>query len=339
MATGLAYHRDYLLHRQPRGHPECPERLTAIMGDLERTGLIGRLTLIEPAPASVEDVLRVHSQAYVEGLRRTAEGGGSFLSPDTYVSPETYRIAMLAAGGLLSAADAILSGDVGNAFALVRPPGHHAESDEAMGFCYLNNAAVCARYLQAKHGLERIAIVDWDAHAANGTARIFAADPTVLVASIHQDPKTLYPGTGFISEVGEDEGKGFTVNIPVPPGSGDAEYAYIFDKFLEDKIINFAPDYIIASAGMDSHSGDPLANLTLTQAGYAYMTERLMAWCKRACGSRLLVELEGGYNLATLAESVHEVIEVLSGEKAPAIRGGVNAGVRDLVGELRSLHD
>jgi acetoin utilization deacetylase AcuC-like enzyme len=259
---------------------------------------------------------------------------GGWITGDTYVSPETYRISLLAAGGLITAAEAILVKEVENAFALVRPPGHHAEADRAMGFCYLNNPAVCARHLQAKHKLEKILIVDWDAHAANGTTQIFYSDPTVLVISIHQDPETLYPGTGFIHERGAGEGEGFTVNIPVPPGTGDADYAYIFGEFIEDKVDGFRPDFVIASTGFDSHRDDPLAELNLTEDCYAHMTGKLMEHAKR----RLLVELEGGYNLKALACSAQKVVEALLGGKPPKIKGEPDGKIKKLVSELRSIH-
>lgn len=314
--TGVSYHKDYLLHKQATGHPERPERLTAVLDYLEDKGVWESLKQIKPSPASVDDVLMVHTKEHVEGLRRASQGGGGYLNPEAYACPETFRVALLAAGGLMSASDAIIEGKIENAFALIRPPGHHAEKDRAMGFCYINNAAVCARHIQKKHGLEKILIIDWDAHAANGTEDIFYDDPSVLVVSIHQDPATLYPGKGFAGEKGAGEGVGYTVNIPVPAGSGDEEYKKIFDEKIDLKVGEFNPDFIIVSAGFDSHRDDPLANLNLTEKGYAYMSEKIMEYARNHCNGRLLVELEGGYNLNALASSIHVVVEkLLEGER------------------------
>lgn len=309
--TGISYHKDYLLHKQASGHPERPERLTAVADYLKDKEVWDKLLQIKPYPASVEDVLRVHTIEHVEGLRRASQGGGGYLDPDSYACPETFRVAHLAAGGLMSSSDAIIDGKTANAFALIRPPGHHAEKDRAMGFCYINNAAVCARHIQKKYGLEKILIIDWDAHAANGTEDIFYDDPSVLVVSIHQDPSTLYPWKGFAREMGSGEGVGYTLNIPVPAGTGDEEYKKIFTEIIDSKVDEFGPDFIIVSAGFDSHRDDPLANLNLTEKGYAYMSGKIMEYARNHCKSMLLVELEGGYNLNALASSIHVVVEKL----------------------------
>ncbi|MFH1788045.1 MAG: histone deacetylase [Candidatus Altiarchaeota archaeon] len=319
--TGIVFHEDCRLHRQGLGHPERPQRISACVEHLKETGVWGGVEVVAPSPASEEDVLKVHSREHVDRVRRASDAGGGFLDSDTYACPDTYRVALLASGGLNCAADAIIDKRVSNAFALIRPPGHHAERDKAMGFCYFNNPAVCARHLQNTHGLGRILILDWDAHAGNGTTSIFYGDASVMVVSIHQDPLTLYPGTGFADEEGEGDGLGYTVNIPMPPGSGDAEYALVFDELVVERVDDFKPDFIIASAGFDSHRDDPLSSLNVTEEGYDYMTGRLMEFAERHCKGRLLIELEGGYNLDSLSSSVNSVIETLTGAKTPQIKG------------------
>lgn len=338
--TGLVYHRDYLRHEQLYGHPESPARLTAVMDYLKEKGLLDKVDVIEPKPAKVSDILRVHSKQHVDHVGFVCERGGGFLSPDTYTGSESYRIALLACGGLISAADETFRKKK-NAFALVRPPGHHATRNFAQGFCIFNNPAVCTRYLQAEHGIRKVLILDWDAHAADGTTKIFYSDPSVLVITLHQDPQTIYPGTGFVEEAGKGEGTGYTLNIPMPPGSGDADYAHIFNEIVLDRVDEFKPGYIIVSAGYDSHKDSVIANLNLTEKGYAWMTEKILEKAEKHCKGRFMVELEGGYNLKALASSVYATLSVMNEPKDVSIRGRVSGGVRELTdrisGEIKSL--
>jgi acetoin utilization deacetylase AcuC-like enzyme len=312
--TGFVYHPAYLDHDMGPGHPESPQRLRAIMGRLESTGLLTSLVRIEPAPvqedAITEWITTIHAKAYVQGLRmRAPREGRVSLDPDTSISPGSLKAAFLAVGGVLAAADAIMEGRVTNAFCAVRPPGHHAEADHAMGFCLFNNVAVAARYLQRRHGLERIAIVDWDVHHGNGTQHAFYEDPSVFYFSTHQYP--YYPGTGRADERGSGKGEGFTLNVPLPPGTGDVEYLEVFNKILRPALAGFRPEAVIISAGFDAHRDDPLAGMALTAEGYIALTRVVKGIAAEFSQGRVLSCLEGGYNLEALAASVEGHLRAL----------------------------
>ena len=315
--TGLIYHPDYLLHDTGGGHPESPVRLKAVVKRLEETGLMKRLTVVRPGPprSDLSDwIARVHSPGHLGRLERLQpETGIARIDADTLMSSESYRVAKLAVEGTLAAADGILSGRFANAFCAVRPPGHHAESDRAMGFCLLNNIAVAARYLQRQHNLSRAMIIDWDVHHGNGTQHIFEEDPTVFYFSVHQFP--LYPGTGRADEHGRGAGEGYTLNCPLPPGQGDDEYISVFEKSLRPAVEAFRPDFILVSAGFDAHRDDPLANMRVTEEGFGEMTRMVKDWARLHCQGRVLSCLEGGYNLEALARSVERHLNVyLSGD-------------------------
>jgi acetoin utilization deacetylase AcuC-like enzyme len=301
--TGLVYHPQYLEHDMGAGHPESPDRLRAIISRLEHSGVLNRLVRIEPAPASDEWIMQVHTASYVEALkRRTPTSGRVSLDPDTSMSSGSLAAAYLAAGGALAATDAIVAGSVDHAFCAVRPPGHHAERDRAMGFCLFNNVAIAARYLQRQHAMARVLIVDWDVHHGNGTQHTFEHDPSVLFFSTHQYP--FYPGTGRATESGEGRGAGATINVPMNAGEGDDTYREVFQKVLMPAADTFQPDFVIVSAGFDAHKDDPLASMGLTEEGYADLTRMVVSIARRHSRGRLLSCLEGGYNLPALSISV-----------------------------------
>jgi acetoin utilization deacetylase AcuC-like enzyme len=301
--TGFVYDDIFLEHEVMPGHPERPERLTAILEMLDETGLVGELRRIAPRAAAVEDITRIHEPHYVDFVRAAVESGQRVLDMgDTCVGPHSYAAALMAAGAVLTAIDAVVAGEVRNAFCAVRPPGHHAEAAMAMGFCLFNNVGVGARYAQAVHGLENVLIVDWDVHHGNGTQHAFYEDGTVLYVSTHQSPH--YPGTGRADETGSGPGKGLTVNVPMPPGSGDAEFIAAFNERIVPRADEFRPDLVLISAGFDAHADDPLSGLELTSAGYGELTRLVKGIAERHAGGRLVSVLEGGYNLKALKASV-----------------------------------
>jgi len=308
--TGFVYHPQYLEHDMGAGHPESPERVRAIVARLQESGVFDRLVHIQPLPAADEWITYIHAASYLETLKRRAPTHGRVsLDPDTSMSPGSLSAAYLAAGGLLTAADAIVSGSIDHAFCAVRPPGHHAEHDRAMGFCLFNNVAIAARYLQRKHGIARVLIVDWDVHHGNGTQHAFYDDPSVLFFSTHQYPH--YPGTGRPSEEGEGAGKGTTINVPMTAGEGDDVYRRLFEKVLIPAADNFKPDFVVLSAGFDAHRNDPLASMGLTEDGYAELTRLVVQIAQRHCNGRVLSSLEGGYHLASLSASVERHLMAL----------------------------
>lgn len=301
--TGLVYHPAYLEHDMGMGHPESPNRLRAIMQQLEQSGTMTQLTRIEPRMAEEESITQVHTAAYLASLKQHSPASGRVsLDPDTSMSPGSLTAAYLAAGGALAGIDAMMTKQVDQVFCAVRPPGHHAEANHAMGFCLLNNVAIAARYAQKKHGLSRVLIVDWDVHHGNGTQHSFEDDPSVLFFSTHQFPH--YPGTGRESERGRGAGEGYTINVPMEAGEGDDEYRAIFHKVLVPAADEFKPELVIISAGFDAHKDDPLASMGLTESGYAELTGIVAGIAKQYAQGRILSSLEGGYNLTALAASV-----------------------------------
>lgn len=300
--TGLVYSDIYLSHDPGRSHPEGPDRLRAVVGALNKSGLWERLEPIEAAPADISKLEQVHSREQIERIRQACRNAPSQIDWDTSVSEGSYDAALLAAGGVMAAVDAVAGGRVRNAFCAVRPPGHHATRDRAMGFCLFNNVAVAARHAQDAHGLRRILIVDWDAHHGNGTQEIFYEDPTVLYFSTHQLPG--YPGSGKAGETGAGAGKGSTVNVPMEPGSGDEEYLRAFREILVPAADAFKPDLVLISAGFDAHDNEPLTNLEVSTEGFRKLTGIVKEIAARHCNGRLVSVLEGGYNLKNLGDSV-----------------------------------
>jgi len=307
--TGLVYHPDFLKHVTGREHPENPQRLKAILSGLERSGLLSKLQKIEARHSTLEWIERVHSKNYIQEIQSAGLKGAVLLDADTMVGPDSYNVALLAVSGVLAACDAVLAGKVRNSFCAVRPPGHHAEENKAMGFCLFNNVAIAARYLQGEHGLKKILIVDWDVHHGNGTQKSFYQDDTVYYFSIHQYPH--YPGTGREEEEGEGLGRGFTLNVPMCAGSGDLEYKEVFDMIFYPEALRFKPDFVLISAGFDGHRDDPLSDLRLTEKGYQRMTEVVMDLAYECCQGKVVSVLEGGYNLASLASSVKIHVQTL----------------------------
>ncbi len=311
LKTALITDRHYLDHLPGRGHPERPERVKVLidMADgLHRSGL----KRIAPREATVDEIELAHDPDYVALVRQTANHDTYDFDPDTHASRLTYHTSVLAAGGVLTAVDAVLDGEADNAFALVRPPGHHALPDRAMGFCFFNNIAIAASYLTRVKGLERVMILDWDVHHGNGTQDIFYRSPQVLYCSLHQFPH--YPGTGSVREIGTDEGSGFTVNLPLPATFGDPEYMSAFDRVVLPVGRQFRPDFLLVSAGFDCHFRDPLADMRVTEQGFAAMARRLKRLAAECCQGRMALALEGGYDLQALAGSAREVIEELGRE-------------------------
>lgn len=308
--TGLVYDSRCLDHDMGAWHPESPTRLRAIMQRLEQSGTATRLTRIEPREAEDEWIAQIHEPSYLAMLKAHAPTTGRTpLDSDTSMSPGSLTAAYLAAGGALAAVDAIMAKAVDHVFCAVRPPGHHAEAGRAMGFCFFNNVAIAARYVQKKYGLTRVLIVDWDVHHGNGTQHSFEEDASVLFFSTHQFPH--YPGTGRATERGRGAGEGFTINVPMAAGEGDEEYRAVFQKSLVPAADAFKPEFVIVSAGFDAHRDDPLAGMGLTEEGYADLTGIVAGIAKRHASGRILSSLEGGYNLTALSASVDRHIQAL----------------------------
>lgn len=309
--TGFLYDAIYLKHDTGAGHPERPERLTAIVDRLERKGVLEHLVRLKPAPASLEWITTVHTPEYVERVRKSCHAGARYVdTPDAPTSRDSYEVALYAVGGVQAAIDAVMEGKVRNAFCAIRPPGHHALKDKSMGFCLFNNVAIAAKYIQKKHKLGKVLIVDWDVHHGNGTQAMFYDDPTVFYFSTHQSP--FYPGTGSADEKGAGKGLGFTRNVPLAAGCGDAEYKKVFLEELKPAAAAFQPDFVLISAGFDSAKGDLLGRMNVTPEGYAELTRIVKDIAEQYCQGRLVTILEGGYNLESLAASAEAHVRVLT---------------------------
>jgi acetoin utilization deacetylase AcuC-like enzyme len=290
----------------------------------------------ELRPAGDEEILRAHTRAHLDGLLAIA-GRSTRIDADTYSSALSLEVARLAAGSLIDASLGVARGGAPSAFAALRPPGHHAESGRAMGFCLLNNVAIAAHALRREAGLERIAIVDWDVHHGNGTQQLFEEDPDTLYVSTHQYP--FYPGTGALEEMGLGKAAGSTVNLPLPSGCGDAEYGLVFDQLIVPVLREFRPELILVSAGFDAHERDPLASMKVTTPAYGLFAARLRNVAEETCGGRLVVALEGGYDLEALGASVAEVVTVLLAPRAPTGDFPLPTPTgRKLVARLRQAH-
>ncbi|NKB62521.1 MAG: histone deacetylase [Gammaproteobacteria bacterium] len=311
MQTSFLYNPLFLNHDTGAGHPERSARLTAAHDLLFQQPWYGALKQAEARVAESVWINQVHSNLYENRILTACRGGENYIdTPDVMVSLDSYDVAVQAAGGVLGIADQIMSGEVDNGFAMIRPPGHHAEADQAMGFCLFNNIAIAARYLQHQYGLERILILDWDVHHGNGTQHIFDTDPSVFYISLHQFPH--YPGTGSRSEQGMGKGEGATLNCPMSAGMGDQHYREAFREVIMPKARAFSPDMVLVSAGFDAHVADPLGSMALSTSSYGWMTQMMMELADSCCNGRLISVLEGGYDLGALAESVTEHLRVLS---------------------------
>ncbi|MGQ9689446.1 MAG: histone deacetylase family protein [Desulfobaccales bacterium] len=313
--TGLVYDEQYLRHRPGERHPERPARLEAIMQRLQDTGLSEELILVRPYPAPLPWIERLHDPAYIERFRTACQRGYTiFMTPDCGICPDSFDIALLAVGGVFAAIENVMNGRLNNAFCAVRPPGHHAERSRALGFCFFNNIALGAVYLLEQFGLERVAIVDWDVHHGNGTQHMFESDPRVFYLSLHEDPYSCYPGTGFRQEEGKGPGKGYNLNLPLPAGSGDTEYLKALEEEGLPRLRKFAPQFVLISAGFDAHESDPLAHQNLTREAYRKMGRMILDLAAETAGGRLVSLLEGGYNLTVLADCVEDHLRLLLGQ-------------------------
>ena len=320
-----------------RGHPERPERLRVLL-DLAETLDPDRFQLLPARAASMSEIELCHDSKYVKLVESTASLSQYALDGDTITSQDSFAVALLATGGFLKLLDSVAAGESSNGFAMIRPPGHHALRNRAMGFCLFNTIAVGAQYLKTAHRAKRIAIVDWDVHHGNGTQDAFYDDPSVLFVSAHQYP--FYPGTGGVAEVGVKQGTGFTINIPLPAGCGDAEYLRVFRDVVIPAIQRFGPEWILVSAGFDPHRQDPLAGMNVTEAGFSQMARAMLRLAKAYCGGKIAFLLEGGYDLTALRRSVAGVLEMLQqyrGEKFPSDVGGEK--IDPLIRAVLRTHD
>jgi acetoin utilization deacetylase AcuC-like enzyme len=311
MRVGLYDHPLFREHDAGPGHPERPERLEALRRGLREAGLEHRLVLPEPPAATPEQLQRVHSAAHVARIAATS-GRSVRFDADTQAGPHSYEAALLAAGAVVDAVDRVLDGKLERAFCAVRPPGHHAESERAMGFCLFNNVAVGAAHARAR-GLERVAIVDWDVHHGNGTQGSFWRDPRVLYVSSHQFP--FYPGTGSLGERGEGAGLGFTVNLPLPAGLGDEDYASVYRKVVLPICRSYDPELVLVSVGFDPHRDDPLAGMRLSERGFGALARVCLAAAGGAARGKAVFVLEGGYDLDGIARSAASVAAALLGDE------------------------
>lgn len=311
--TGYISDPFYLKHKN-EPHPENPGRLNAIQKNIESSKYYNNLTLIQPRKATVEDIAKVHGTGYIRSVEDSCRNGVRNLDADTVISSDSYQAALLSAGAGLEALDKILEGTVDNAFCAVRPPGHHAEQNKAMGFCLFNNVGVIARYAQDVKNIQKIFIFDWDVHHGNGTQHSFYKDSSIYYSSIHQYP--FYPGTGGVDETGTGDGLGSNLNIPMRAYSYDTDYINAIEHKLIPVIQKFNPDLIIISAGFDAHENDPLAQINLSTDCYGKMTQKLMEIANDVCNGRILSMLEGGYDYSALADSVQLHVETLSSSQS-----------------------
>jgi acetoin utilization deacetylase AcuC-like enzyme len=309
--TGIVLDERMLAHDPGRGHPERPDRLRVLR---DRLRTVPGLVHVGARPASEDELALVHDPALVEQVAATAGRACTILDPDTRTSPGSWEAARVAAGGLIDLCDAVRAGAVDNGVALVRPPGHHAEYGRAMGFCLFNNVAVAAAHLRER-GIGRTVIVDWDLHHGNGTQHLFERDPDVLYVSTHQYP--YYPGTGAAEEVGEGPGAGRTLNLPFPAGFGDQEFGRAFDELIMPICRQFAPEFVLVSAGFDCDIRDPLGGLAVTPAGIATMARACAELADECAGGRIVGVLEGGYDLEAIVDGVDALISALRGDRRP----------------------
>src|SRR5256714_2991438 len=311
MTTAIIHHPVFEKHDTGPGHPEKPERYATVMQALRGDERLWKDVIeIESDAARRGDIQACHTPQHFKRVERVVNEGTGYLDSDTTVSVYSFEAALRGAGAACRAVDAVVTGEAGNAFVPVRPPGHHATPDRAMGFCLFNNVAIAARYAQSRHKeIERVAVIDWDVHHGNGTQGIFYDDPSVFYFSMHQHP--WYPGTGTRAETGQGRGRGYTLNVPLRAMTPTQEQRRAFDSAIGDIASKFTPDLIMISAGFDAHAGDPLGQLLLTDSDFAQMTGVLKQWANEACAGRIVSCMEGGYNLETLGETVRAHVQEL----------------------------
>lgn len=310
MSTAYVFDPLYLEHDAPH-HPENRRRLEHVLDHLRQTDMLQRLVALPARDATVDELAFIHDREYIARVEATSASSGVWFDADTYATPRSYATAVRAAGGMLNATEAVLAGQVDNAFALVRPPGHHALANRAMGFCLFNNVAIAAAFALGR--VARVMIVDIDLHHGNGTQDSFYEDPRVLYVSMHQSP--FYPGTGHWRETGRGAGVGFTVNVPLGAGTGDAGYDRVMAEIVTPTARRFRPELILVSAGYDAHWLDPIGSMLLSVSGYAAMTRRLVTLADELCAGRIVLGLEGGYDLQALAACVAATFAVLLGDE------------------------
>jgi acetoin utilization deacetylase AcuC-like enzyme len=326
---GILHDDRFKLHDTGAGHPETASRIDAVGAGLEQSDVLPAVTRIEPEPIDLALLEARHDRDYIERFRRACEAGERIIDvPDSAICPESYEIALLAAGGTVAAARRVATGEIDRAFCAVRPPGHHAERNRSMGFCMFNNVALAADVVRGECGLERILILDWDVHHGNGTQHAFYADPSVLYISLHGHPHYLYPGTGFSEELGHGDARGTTLNIPFLPGASDEDYREAFEARVVPAVRSFEPRMIILSAGFDAHRDDPVGNVSLSDGMFAEMLGQVLELAERHAQGRVLSVLEGGYNLEVLRRCVCAHVELLADSL-----GGTPAGL-DRVGRI-----
>ena len=335
MATGVIFSEDFKKHLTGEGHPESPERMDAVARAIASLSLSSRIRTLAPRPAEKEQILLVHWEHLYNEVQGTANRDRTFLDSDTVAMRETAMAAHLAVGAVLTAVESVMGGNVQNAFAFSRPPGHHAKPDKAMGFCIFNNIAIGAQYALQRYKLQRVMVIDFDVHHGNGTQEIFYASPEVLFVSLHQSPH--YPGTGSLGEVGKDEGEGYTLNVPLRAGLGNGDYLRILRDIVIPVGMAFNPELVLVSAGFDAHRDDPLGGMELTQEGYAAMTGEILRLARSTCEGKAVFVLEGGYHLVALERAIASVLNVMSGDRPPEINE-VYRWSREVVSDLRRAH-
>ena len=340
MTTAIVANPYQQQHDQP-GHPEHAARLQAIEVAIEHLGLDADLLQLDARQATEAQVRAVHDLHMIERLEH-ASIEEAWLNPDTYTTAGSWKAAFGAAGAAVQAVEQVVRGQVANAFALIRPPGHHATSSQAMGFCLFNNIAIAARYALDNLGIQRLAIVDYDVHHGNGTQDIFYRDERVLFCSTHAYGQMFYPGTGSLQEMGAGRGYGLTLNIPLPFHTGDQGFERVYEELVEPAVRAFTPQLVLVSAGYDSHWADPIGPLALSVAGYTRLTQRLVALAEELCGGQIVLVLEGGYNLQALAACVVATLRVLLGRDPGADpfgpAGGREADLSRLIERVRQTH-
>ena len=310
--TGFLYDEMFLLHDTGSYHPETAERLISIYKGIDEAGLLQKLTLLKAKRADMEWIEMIHDHAYIRRFEELCFAGNRMFDyPDNQMCVYTFETALLAVGGILNAADLVMKGDLDNVFCAVRPPGHHAEKNKAMGFCYFNNVAVAAKYILQKWNIKKVMIVDFDVHHGNGTQHLFEQDPSVFYYSIHEHPSFAYPGTGREFEYGTGEGYGFTKNSPALPGWGDEEYKRLIENDLLPAFERFEPEVIIVSAGFDAHVDDDMSDIKLTTAGFSWIMKKIYDMAEKYSRGRIISVLEGGYSLARLPELAKNHVEIL----------------------------
>jgi len=331
-STGIYRSKRQALHRTPKDHPDSIQRIPAVLRRLRRNIWLrkGLVSVADSEAVADKLLLEVHSEGYIERIRRFCKQGGGYVDDDTYLSPGSYVAAIYSAGGAVKACSDVLGGELRNAFVLTRPPGHHAGTEglalnaDSTGFCVFNNAALAARYLLDR-GVRRVALIDLDAHHGNGTQEIFYGDPGVLYLGIHED-SGFFPYSGSVEEAGEGEGEGFTVNMPLDRGSGDGDYLVFLREIISPILDQYHPEFTLVSLGFDAHRLDPLADLNLSSSGYLRLIDALKRMAEEQCGGRLVLFLEGGYNLRTLPVLVSATTSILCGARGapvPLPRNGV----------------